>query len=179
MAGTPTSLPFDHNGCVTTSVELASRWTTVIDYTDTSHGLFLYDGSADGTDITNPDGITDANKHPLVREGRASVLRLRMAYTGTITVEPIVQVFGRTKKASDGASDQVWQGIRNLQDSLAVQIDKASNDLNISGTKYTDPHPAKHAWNCEGFDEILVGVKTKFQGSGSPTASLQARMYTA
>ena len=171
----PTSaVKFDYGsaGCVTSPVALGSRWVTIIDALGT--GIETQDAAI----IVDPSAQIAASKLIMKRESRGNILRVRLVYDGTNSVgtPPIVKLFGRT-----GAD--VWQIIQNLEatpQNTVTLTAVAAQDVKVSGARYTNPDRLKHAWNVEGYDELVLGVETAmvYTGGGGIEPYVQGRMYT-
>lgn len=150
------------------AISLTSDWQTMIAANDGSDGG---PESADAATITNPTTqITKATRRIYLRQGKAGMfLVLRLGYDDalTVTVDPVVAVFGR--KNSSGK----WERLRNragaLTGTLATDI---TNDVTDGTLKYTTVHHDNNMWDVLGCNEILVGVQTALAGTGTTTNSI-------
>lgn len=145
--------------------QLAAKW----DYLISNGGLETADNG--GSSITNPaTQVTNSTTRIMKCAGRGTILRLRMRYDDGITTstDPVVQVFGRF---DDG---EAWQKLVNKAATHEVSFPSTEAADAADGTdKYTDVDPDDHAWDLDGCNEILVGVKTALAASGGdPTLSL-------
>jgi len=167
--GSTRTLAFDYDGFVSYPVSGTARWVTAID-----------SGGADDQDaatITNPTTeITASTRHIPNRNFKSgTTLVVRLAYddgAGTLT-NPVIRVFGRS-------GSDAWQVLRNKSGSLTATITTATSTDPADGTyKYTVPDLNDNAWDCQGCDQILIGIETAF-AAGSGTAAnafVQAKMF--
>src|SRR3990167_9218005 len=133
---------------ITAPVSVTSRWTTIIDATGMD--------DVDAVTITDPNAeIITAMRHVFRRAGKAgTLLRLRLAYDDgvTVTTEPIIKVFGRTES-------DAWEILPNLDGTLSVTMQIAlTTDASDGTLNFTTPGKTEHTWDCDGCDEIIVGV---------------------
>lgn len=167
--GATRTLAFDYDGFVSYPVSGTARWVVAID-----------SGGADDQDastITNPtSSITASTRHVLNRNFKSgTTLVVRLGYdagAGSLT-NPVIKVFGRS-------GGDAWQILRNKSGSLTATITTAtSTDVSDGTYKYTVPDLNDNAWDCQGCDQILIGVETAF-AAGSGTAAnafIQAKMF--
>ncbi len=166
---------FDRPGCVTSPVHLASRWATIIDAGE--EGIELQDAN----NIKNPDSEIGSDKRLLLRESRANILRVRIVYDKDVeaseVIEPKVVLFGRmTQDATE-----IWQAIQSLDGSRRVTLDVDLDKDVVNGAyKHTTPGRLKHAWNCEGYDTLVLGVEVAAQlhTDSGPDPFVQGRFYS-
>ena len=160
---------FDYDGFVSYPVSGTARWVVAID-----------SGGADDQDaatITNPtSSITASSRHILNRNFKSgTTLVVRLGYdvgAGSLT-NPVIKVFGRS-------GSDAWQVLRNKSGSLTATITTAtSTDVSDGTYKYTNPDLNDNAWDCQGCDQILIGVETAYAaGSGTAAnACLRAKMF--
>ena len=173
MPGTAIELDYDSSAAVTSPVPLASNWTTVITASGGTSGIKTLDAAT----ITNPSSQIGSLKLPILRINRSRTLYLRMRYddaAGTTSfINPIVKVFGRTGSG-------MWQILENLAGEIRAEILRDNDvDLDDGTYRYTHPTNDDNAWDCAGYEEILVGVERAYSTTGGGTdnaAILQARM---
>ncbi len=127
-----------------------------------------------GSDITNPDTqIVGTTRNVLKINKRGTFIQLRLVYDdglGSIT-DPVVQAFGRHN------SDDQWQRLKNLSDSVDVTLTTAAIDVTDGTNKYTDPASAAQTIDLDATDEVIVRVKTALAGTGdATTAFLEAKV---
>lgn len=155
-----TTLQVNHLGDQTFPSSGAAQWTTApsSDLTTADNG---------GSSVTNPSALAAARI--MVRDAtRGTIIRARMKYTGTVTTDAVIVLFGRY------SSTDYWQPLRNKSGAIEVTMTAASGtDVVDTLDKYTTPELDDHSWDCDGFDEITYAVKTATDGS---TASLEMRI---
>ncbi len=183
MPGTPSELPFDFTTAASSPVPLASDWMTVIE----DEGVKTLDADP----IIDPNNQIGSDRIPIRRNSRANILRLRMKYNSSVLqiaslVSPIVKVFGAY------AEDGPWQILENRAGNLNAELtmdpgpsgDPGSDivdDVTGPTYKYTHPSRDQNAWDCEGYDYVLVGVERAYvPGSGQTdtVVTVEARMTT-
>lgn len=154
-------------GNSSTPQSMTARWNTVID----AGGL----DDADAATITDPDAeITTSNRHILNRQGKGTLLLLRAVYDDGVSgvTSPVVQVFGR---ADDS---EPWTCLANKAGDFKVTITfDTTNDASNGTLNFTNPDWTNHVWDCQGCEQLLVGVATAASGTGTfTTAYLEAKV---
>lgn len=136
---------------------LTSGWQSLID----AGGLIVQDAAI----ITNAaTQITNSTRHVFNRVGQGTVLLTTMKYDAglTISTAPVIKVFGRT-------GSDIWLPVRMRNSSqISASLVNSSTTDGTDGTfKYTTPDYNLQAWDCIGYEEILVGVETILAGTGT------------
>lgn len=150
-------------------IAIINQWVDVID----AGGIRTADNG--GSDITNPDDQIDGlTKHIAKINKRGTFLQVRLKYDDGLTgiTNPVIQIFGRYN------SDDQWQRLRNLSDSIDITL---TTNLTVDVTDgtflYTDPLFNAQTVDLNATDEFLVGVKTNLiAGGDASTAILQAKL---
>jgi hypothetical protein len=169
---------FDTDSAIVAPSTMAVPWQTIIDPggMNLQDNVVMVDVNGDGNDepqILSPaSAITDPTRHILKRDARAGTnLRLSMGYDqgNKPTTDPVVKVFGRT-------NGKRWQRIPNLLDQTSVTLLSSSKDEGDGTYEYTAAKRDPHTWDCDGCDEILVGVEVPAAGTNIDQAFLQAKL---
>lgn len=133
---------------------ISSDWVDVID----AGGL----SAADNATITNPTTqITASTRHILQRNrGTGTLVQVRMKYDAATTAlgtSLVIKVFGRYKDSVGNST--AWQPLYNRSSGLQTTVAIAATDVTNGTNKYTTPDPSGHTFDCQGCDEILIGVE--------------------
>lgn len=110
-----------------------------------------------GNDVVNPGGIIRPEQFIVSFSVRAKSLSVRLAYptAGTVTTDPIVQVFGRM-------ADGTWELLEDLTGNTNVTLTSvAVADLDDGTLKYTLPADISPG----GALDVLVAIKTALVGT--------------
>lgn len=161
--GTERNLLANFRGEQVAPCSLSSNWIDAID----AGGVATQDAAS----ITNPDSeITAVTRHTLSRQNSAgTLLRLRLGYSGTPSADPVLAVFGRS-------GTDAWERLVNKSGgSSATLTTAASTDVTDGTLKYTAVGDGQ-TFDCQGCDELLVGVQTAFAGSATADAIVQAKI---
>lgn len=158
---------YSPRGELVRSVPVTSRWQTIID----APGMTIQDGATITTPLVQ---ITDSTRHPLVVDGLASNLLLRLVYdaTSTTITNAVVKVFGRTRT-------DVYSVVRTTTAAISSTMTTSiGSDISDGTYLYTNPTTVQ-TFPILGYMEILVGVEVALASvTGDPAlASLQARVY--
>lgn len=151
--------------------QLSTPWTTVIDA-----------GGMDETDnatarILNPiTSIVGSNRHKISLPPWARYLFARLAYTGTPSADPVIQIFGFD---GQGDTDKFVQ-LQNMAGTPAEEVTlttATASDITDGTDKFTEVLQTTHKFDLLGSRVILVGVKTAYAVSAgsAATAYLQIR----
>lgn len=141
-----------------------AEWITVI----AAGGMAVQDAAT----ITNPTTeITDETRKLITLGDKAGhYIRLRMGYDDeltTILTDAVIRVFGRRN------SDDPWQVLENQNgDKTATLTSAESSDVTDGTLKYTHCDRLLHTWDRDGCTQILIGVETVLDGTGSETNSI-------
>lgn len=154
------TLAVNHDGQQTFPSSASSSWTTLAapELTTADNG---------GNSITDPSAEYSETRLFKRERNRGTILRARVIYTGSPGTDAVIEVFGRYD------NDDYWQPIRNKAGDIEVTMTSASGTDVVNGSdKYTTPDLNAHSWDCDGFNEFFVVVKT---ATDATTASLQVR----
>jgi len=185
--------PFDFSpdsskATVVVPVAGVSKWQTAI----YAPALTVPDLAAGEVVCQSPAVVLTNRGLPLTRSvWQGTTLRVRLVYYGysmQYTSTPLtIRVFGN-------AGGQSWTVIRNLNGdtSVPIPIDPSyttpsvhvgsDTHLTVGSTQdpnlfVNQPDNNAHAWDCDGYDEIIVGVESAFSfGANSTLAYLEAKM---
>lgn len=140
---------------------LSSKWMTVID----AGGPAVQDAAT----IQNPDvSITAATRHIFYRGSYGTNLLVRLGYDDGLTIitDPIIKIFGRT-------GTDAWQILPNKAASPTVTLATSLSTDAADGTLfYTAIDMQEHQIDCQGCEQILIGVETALAGTGSVANSI-------
>lgn len=146
---------------------LSSEWQTAID----AGGVTVQDAAT----ILNPaTEITAATRHIIRRNNHAGTLvKVRMRYVGSVSQSPIVAVFGRS-------GNDPWEVLYNQSDGTTAALTAApSTDIReiVGGVTYLFTLTSQdHTFDCNGCDEILVGIQTVVAGGTTASDSIQVKI---
>lgn len=130
--------------------------------------------TADNASITNPTlEIVAATTVILNRDARlGTTIKARLQYDTGMTgiTSPVIKLFGRTTDPSTKIPN-AWQALYTLSGNLTATLATAATDVDDGTYKYTNPTNLDNAWDCDGCDEILVGIQTALSGTGTTSNS--------
>lgn len=127
-----------------------------------------------GSRIVDPDAqITAATKKIVNISGAGTLMIVRLRYFSgdTPSTSPVIQVFGRA------SSTEAWMALRNKANSSEITLTAAvSTDVQttISAIEYcvTEIDLDDHYLDTAGCSQVLVGIKTAYSATGSPSIAL-------
>lgn len=157
--GASVAFPFTARGPISTPVSATSEWIAAV----TAGGATVQDAAT----ITAPaTEITAATRRVVQRQtssGTAVLVRLTYDTGLTSVTSPVVRLYGRT---NGGA----WQALTSKAGSTSATLTVATTTDTGDGTyKYTTVDLSAHWFDCQGYDEILVGIQTALAGTGTTT----------
>lgn len=120
-----------------------------------------------GSSINSPDTqIATVSRRIIKTAGAGTVLRASMRYDDGLSgiTDPVINVVGRMSE-----QDVFWRKLFNKAGSYDATLATAATDLTSGTFDFTDPHPDNNAWDIDGCDEILIGVKTALAATGDVT----------
>ena len=165
-----TSAHLSVHGHIVRPAQISTGWWTLID------AAGMDDADNAGNDITNPTSSITLSTRKIVQVGNpddggvGTTLLIRMAYDAATTSAgtlPVVQIFGRRD------SDDSWQRLLNKAATPAYNVTPVTattTDVNDGTLKYTANDQLTHAFDLQGCNEILAGVKTAYAGSDGAEA---------
>ncbi len=166
------SVDSDHIEKRSYPASINSRWELAI---AAGGPAFADTAGADITDPTNQRVAGTANHFILEKSDLGGLVRARFLYAKAITLplDPIIQLFGRTKKKESGGGFQSWELLPNVANDhsavLATQTDDVIDDTDTF--KQTTPDNRDNAWDISGCDEVIVGIKRAATSAGDLTTS--------
>lgn len=161
--GTTRKLLINSRGAQVYPCSVSSNWINAIDAGRVA--------TADNASITNPDTqIVNASTHIISRDRHAgTLLKIRLAYTGTPSTDPVLVMFGRS-------GVDKWERLINKSDSTTSTLTTAVATDVTDGTLFYTQVTDDHTFDCNGCDELLIGVQTAFNGTVTTTAVVQAKI---
>lgn len=155
------ALLFQTRGQVVFPVSATTDWTSAV----TAGGAT----TADASTITAPTSqITASTRRIVTRQvsgGTALLVRMKYDASLTVSVSPSVRLFGRT---NGGA----WQTLTSRAGTVSsVLLAATATDISDGTYKYTTVDLASHYFDCQGYDEFLVGIETALAGSGTTSTA--------
>ncbi len=183
--------PFDYSPDPSTATAVVpvagvSQWQTAID----APGVTVPDLDTGEVVCQSPAIVLTNRGLPSTRSNyQGTTLRVRLVYYGEYlqyTDAPLtIRVFGC-------ANSQEWTVIRNLNGdaSVPIPIDPSysghvGSDTHLTAGSTQDPHMFvnqpdnnAHSWDCDGYDQIMIGVEKPFAlgGGHADQAYLDAKM---
>ena len=157
----------------TVALYFQTRGTTVIPVSATTDWISAVTAggatTADASTITAPSTqITASTRRVVGRQiagGTGLLVRMKYDASLTVSVSPTIRIFGRT---SGGA----WQTLTSRAGTVsAVLTASTASDVSDGTYKYTTVDLAAHYFDCQGYDEFLVGIETALAGTGTTSTA--------
>lgn len=155
--------PSGSNYAVVHPSGITSDWQTII----SAGGPLTADNS--GNSITTPATQIVAEANRLFRRdpGMGTNFLLRLAYSGTPTVQMVVQPFGRMSGSTRG-----WQPLYNAlgtHEITLTYVTATDHITTVGGTAFKHTQTVSADWLIDtmGCDEFLVGIKVASVDAGS------------
>ena len=131
--------------------------------------------SQDNSGTPNPYSDSLSSTPVIMTIPYGTTLRLAARYTasGSMSTDPVVQVFGRSVNPA-GQQDNTettntgtvgaWQQIVNKAGGLDITLSDASTDISDGSFEYTLSDLDAHSFDLDGNNQVLVLVKTAAVG---------------
>lgn len=151
------------HGIIATPCSLSSRWINILD----AGGVAIQDAAT----ITNPTTQIDSPTSHIAKRNNfhGTLVKVRLAYTGTPSADPVLVVFGRT-------GSDAWQKLYTKNGDGTVTLTTAVATDVTDGTYFYTEVTDDHTLDCDGCDEIIIGVQTAFNGTVTNTAVVQVKV---